>query len=314
MAEVVNEVRTAQHVVTGDNRAEFMAKRLDLAQPMTKVVAPDTKDAKPTDADVVDDIQVLREKKGDEPAPKKEQPIQERFGKMAEQRKAAEARAAAAEARATAAEREAQELKSKAAPAAPETKIEEVEAKPRRESFATEAEFTENLVDWSIKKDRIERAAEAEKAREETERSKVLADWQSRLTKAKSELPDYQEKIDAAASVTFSDQVRDAILESDVGPRILYHFAEHPEEAEALKGMTALAAVRRIGRLEAELTPPKKAATSLPEEKRDVHVSKAPAPISALKASSAPENLVGSDGKFKGDFKQYKALRKEGKI
>jgi len=35
-----------------------------------------------------------------------------------------------------------------------------------------------------------------------------------------------------------SNEVRDAIFESEVGPRILYHLAENPEIAEQLQGMT----------------------------------------------------------------------------
>ncbi len=37
------EPKVAQYVVTGENRAEFMEKRLDLAKPEEKVVAPDSK-------------------------------------------------------------------------------------------------------------------------------------------------------------------------------------------------------------------------------------------------------------------------------
>ncbi len=320
MPELVNDVRTAQNVVTSENRAEFMAKRLDLSTPAEKVVTPDTKTpaAETKIADVKVDPKADDKTEGAEPAPKKEVPIQERFGKMAEQRRAAEARATAAEEARSKAERELQELKSKAAPAEPEPKPDELEAKPTREKFATDAEYTDALIAHAIKKDRIEQAEVAAQAKEVAARNKVLADWQTRLAKTREELPDYQEKIDAASGVAFSDQVRDAILESEVGPQILYYFAEpeHQHEAEELRGLSAIAAVRRIGRLEAELTAGKKTATTTPqrEEKREAHVSKAPAPISALKASSAPENLVDASGKFKGDYKQFKALRREGKI
>ena len=314
MAEVVNEVRTAQHVVTGENRKEFMNKRLDIAAPMAKVVTPESKTAEEKKAEA----KPAAEEKKAEPEKKEEHPINERFSQMAEKRREAEAREKAAAERAEKAERELQELRTKATPPPlPEKAPDPIDAKPTRDQFQSDTEFMEKLVDWSIKKDRAERAAEESKAREETARSQVLTTWQQRLNKAREDLPDYNEKIESAKDVVFSNQVRDAILESDVGPLILYHFADHRDEAEKLRGMSINAALLSLGRLEAKLTQKEKEVTNPPvleSEKKTATVSRAPAPISTLKASSAPENLVGSDGKFSGNYKQYKQLRKEGKL
>src|SRR6267378_1753867 len=309
------EERIAQHVVTSENRADFMNKRLDIAKPLEKVIEPDAKDKAPSvELKTVEPPKTEEPLKEVEPAPKKEHPIQERFSKMAEQRREAEAKATAERDRAEKAIRELEELKAKGAPT-PEPKPEEsLGEKPARDKFQNEAEFTEKLVEWSIKKDRIEQATAIEKARIETEEKRVLTNWQERLDQTRDEIEDYDEKIESAKNVMFSNQVRDAILESPIGPRILYYFAEHPAEAEKLKGLSALSAVRSIGRLEADLTPKEKETTSPQEKKGEAHISKAPAPISPLKGASAPENLVDGEGKFKGSFKQYKQLRKEGKL
>lgn len=304
--------RVAQYVVTSENRAEFMDKKLDIAKPVEKIVAPDAKLEIPVLGEKKEEVKTAEPQKEAAPEEKKEHPIKERFSEMAAKRREAEAREKVALERAEKAEREAAELRTKGAPPSPEQKPDTLGAAPRREEFKSDDEYIDAKVAYGVKKDRIEQAAVAEKNRIEAETTKVLTTWQERLDATRTEIEDFDEKIDNAKSVVFSNQVRDAILESPMGPRILYYFAEHKEEAEKLKGLSALSAIRAIGRLEADLTPKEKAATS--PSKAEVQVSKAPAPISPLKGASAPESPVDSDGKFKGTYAQFKQLRKEKKI
>ena len=104
-----------------------------------------------------------------------------------------------------------------------------------------------------------------------------------------------------------SDQVRDAIIESDVGPKILYHLAENPEIAEALSKKSVTAALREIGRLEARF--------DVKEPSKTVQKTRAPAPIQPLRASSSASDVgVGSDGEFHGTASQWREARRAGKI
>ena len=112
----------------------------------------------------------------------------------------------------------------------------------------------------------------------------------------------------ASSDVSVSDQVRDAILESDVGPRILYHLAENPEVAQSLNSLTVQAALRMLGRLEAKF---EKVEAEEPAAKPAPTKSKAPAPISPIRGSGAVPDVSDAD---KMDFQQWKAARKAGKI
>jgi len=133
-------------------------------------------------------------------------------------------------------------------------------------------------------------------------------------------VPDYIEKINAA-TVLVSEQVRDAIIESDVGPRILYHLAENPQDAERIGKLNVRGAIKEIGKLEAKYTKVEVKAEPKAEPKTEakpagtVEISKAPAPISPLKgASTSIEAAVDSNGVFHGTYAQWKAQRKAGKI
>ena len=111
----------------------------------------------------------------------------------------------------------------------------------------------------------------------------------------------------ASSDVVVSDQVRDAILESDVGPRILYHLAENPDIAEKISKSSLITALREIGKLEAkfEKTEPK-------EVKPVAQKSKAPAPISPLKATNSEQAVITDTDKM--TFAQYKAMRQAKRI
>ena len=115
----------------------------------------------------------------------------------------------------------------------------------------------------------------------------------------------------ASSKIFVPNEVRDAILESDAGPQILYHLASLDEtDAENFSKMSTTQALKMIGKLEArfEKTEPKSEPVAVK--------SKAPAPISPLKGSSNvdAEARLGSDGQYHGTYAQWKADRKAGKI
>jgi transcriptional regulator NrdR family protein len=151
--------------------------------------------------------------------------------------------------------------------------------------------------------------------RVEEQRSKLLKTWAEKLEKAKPNLADFDEIVNST-SVVVSDEVRDAIIESDVGPEILYHLAGlDGEDAQKFQSMPVAKALREIGKLEARFEKQEAAEETAVRSKPVVQKSKAPAPLSPIKATgSAMDTPIGSDGEFHGSFQAWKAARKAGKI
>ena len=114
----------------------------------------------------------------------------------------------------------------------------------------------------------------------------------------------------ASSTVTVNDTVRDAILESDVGPRILYELASDDEMAEKLSTMTTSSALKLIGKLEAQFE--KTEAPAKAERKSVAAKSNAPEPIRPLRSTGGVAD-VAMDGE-KLSFQQWKAGRRAGKI
>jgi hypothetical protein len=87
------------------------------------------------------------------------------------------------------------------------------------------------------------------------------------------------------------------------------------EEAEKFQALSVSKALREIGKLEARFEKQEAAEETAVRSKPVVQKSKAPAPLSPLKATgSAMESLIGSDNEFHGSFQAWKAARKAGKI
>jgi len=193
-------------------------------------------------------------------------------------------------------------LESQAAPKVEQNRDE----KPRPDQFVDAFEYAEALADWSAENAVMKARQEDIERKKQEERAKVIDAWNSRVESVKAEIPDFDDMV-ASSDVVVSDQVRDAILESDVGPRILYHLAENPEIADKISKSSLITALREIGKLEARFEKTE------PKEVKPVAVkSKAPAPISPIKAGTSEQVIVTDTDKM--TFAQYKAMRQAKRI
>lgn len=327
-------VRPSTTVVTSENLAEHHAKKLGLEAPEPK---PEPKadgkgegeEAKKAAANA--DEAALEEELKTTQDPKKQR-LNKRFSELTSQRNVAanERDAARAEAEREkqarlAAERERDELKkgaegdkAKGQPPA------EATAKPDRAKFPAGAEgdaaFQDALDDWRIDQKLADRERKQAEARMSSEQKEVIKSWQTNQTAARAVIPDYDAVINASAAV-LSDEVRDAVISMDgeAGPRCLYYFAQFPQEAERIGKLTVGSALRELGKIEAKVmanVKQKADAGKKDEKKGDAEVSKAPKPADPLKSTSGPDEVQDEKGNLAPgiSYKQYKQLRKEGKI
>jgi hypothetical protein len=285
--------RQAETVVTSENIAEFAAQKLGLAD-----------DRADTEADYSEPDRAQEQsepKSEDEARTGKQNPkLEKRFSEITKQREEAREEAKRERAARDSLEQRLADLEKRGQP-----KAEAVNEEPKPEQFNDAFEYARALAEYSAEQALLNRdRAELEKKYQE-EHNKLIETWNDRLEATKKELPDYQDMIESS-DVMVSDQVRDALLESDAGPRILYHLAENPDYAEKLSKMTVISALREIGKLEARFEK---------TETKPVVRSKAPAPINPLRATGGSmDTTIGSDGEFHGTYSQWREARKAGRI
>jgi chromosome segregation ATPase len=304
-------------VVTSDNATEFALARMGLP---ADVVADDssepTVDARADSAEQDDqeaaaqddqhDTDDREEKTGKKVNPK----IERRFSELTKQREEARREAERIRAEKDALEARLREYEAKQAPARQEPQNDAPKAddgKPTPDQYTDAFEYAEALAQWSAEqalraRDKVEQERKAAEQRNQTVKA-----WEKRVEAFRKNIDDYDEVV-ASSTVAVSDQVRDAILDSDVGPQLAYYLAKNPDVAEDLRSRSVISALREIGKLEAKLS-----AESV-VEKPVAKPSRAPAPINPIRATRPVESFVDGDGEFNGTYAQYKEARMKGRI
>lgn len=79
--------------------------------------------------------------------------------------------------------------------------------------------------------------------------------------------------------------VADALMQSDMGPELIYHLADHLDQADALAGMTPAAAMMELGKIHSTMTASK-----------NIEPSAAPDPIQPLSSGGAMSAERGPNG------------------
>lgn len=185
-------------------------------------------------------------------------------------REAAEQRAADLERRLQALER-GEKPQGEPAPQQPQA-----DGRPKLEDFDFDAEaHAEAVAEWKFHQ--LEQQREARKQAEQ--RQATLAEREAAFI---AEHPDYRE-VAHAPHVPITREMAEVIVQADDPPAIAYYLGKNLAEAAEISRMSPLAQARAIGRIEMQLAAPKTPAAPPPPP---TPVSKAPAPVTPLKAST----------------------------
>ena len=312
MSEV--EARLAANIVTSENLAEFAAQKLGLVEtPANEAVNEDANSAV-TEPDAEAD-QSGQDGEGkdatatDEAKEKKPNPkLERRFSEITKQREQARQEAQREREQREALEIRLKELEAKVNPPAAQPE-DELGEEPKPEMFNDMFEYARALAEYTADKKLMERDKEEQARQAKVQQEAKFQAWADRVNAAKNELPDFDDMVQSS-DVRVSDPVRDAIIESENGPKILYWLAENTDFAKKLADMSVVSAVREIGKIEARFEKAKD-----PEPKPVVGKSKAPAPINPLRgAVNTVDANMDADGNFHGTYQQWKAARSSRKI
>ena len=289
--------KEASQVLTSDNSAEFYANRLGLAdQPEVEAVQTE-----PTE--VVEERSEPEIEKEQEEKPKANPKLERRFSEITKQRE--EARKEAQQERQA---REALEARLAVLERQPAPQAPKVDEEPQPSQFNDAFEYAKALAEYTADQRIGEMRRQDAEAKEAQERQKVIETWASKVQAAKASMPDFDDIV-ASSDVVVNDDIRDAILESDVGPQILYHLAENDDVAKRIAGLTPKQALREIGKLEARFE-----VKETKPEPTPITRSKAPAPINPLRGSNPADVPLSANGEWHGTFQAWKEARKAGKI
>ena len=306
MSEANVAERLASNVVTSENVVEWNVNKLGLATEPAQTAA-ETVEETPVSEPVAEEGQsepAVTEQETTETEERKPNPkLEKRFSELTKARKAAEEQAAQERSAREALEARLQALEGQQS----NKKTNDVNTKPQPDDYADAFKYAEALAEWSANEAVARRDREVRQQAEQTKQQEVLKTWQEKLDATKAELPDYEDMV-ASSTVAVSDEVRDAILESDVGPRILYELASDDELGAKIANLSTAQALKMIGKLEAKF----EVQAEEPAKSKPVAVkSNAPKPINPIRGTGSQS--VYTDGE-QIDYQAWKAGRKLGKI
>lgn len=164
--------------------------------------------------------------------------------------------------------------------------------KPQIDQFSDYDQYLEALADWKADQRVQSHLSEFERRRQQeqeqqTHQQKVQS-FRERAQEFAQEHPDFDAVVNNP-SVPISQPVADSIVESDMGPQVAYHLGQNPDKARELSQMSATAAAREVGKLEAQLSVPQKP-----------KVSQAPDPVDPVgggseKNAKDPEKMTTAE-------------------
>ena len=211
--------------------------------------------------------------KVDDPIPKG---VQKRIDRAVRQKYEAEARAKMLEERVAAME---------ARQSAPQQQRQQDSGEPTIDKFDNFDEYVsakaEYIASKKIESTLTEREQRQAAERAQAARQQTAEGWNKRV--AAADIPDFHDVV-ASSDVPMTQVMQQAIMESDLGPKLAYHLATNPEEAEKIARMTPIGAVRALTLIEEGF-------------KKPVAVSKATPPITPVgsKATSIKSLLDTKD-------------------
>jgi hypothetical protein len=255
------------------------------------------------DGNPLAETQIAEQQQNSQHKPRK--PLVEELIKTRHERNEARARESDANARVAQLQAELEEVRQRLH-AQPNVQPAKDDPRPERSQFVSDADYQEALTDWKVDQRIKEREQEQETANVQAAQRQLADNWQRRLEAAKADLTDFDEVV-GNSSIELPNHLFAAVVESDYGPQLAYHFAQHPEEARKLMAMSPTEALKMLGRLEDAMAAPvqKPNQQSVQPAAKQPETSKAPPPIDPLKNASTPVEKPTSQM----TYQEYKAHR-----
>jgi hypothetical protein len=146
---------------------------------------------------------------------------------------------------------------------------------PKRDDYADDVAYLEARADHAARKAAAEaRAAERnenegreKQSKHQQAEAKIAQAWTEREATFQATAKDYTEVVEPFVQddlAHFSDGSKRLIVESEVGPQLLYHLATNPEEAERIAELSPLRQIAEIGKLEDKMQKPVRKTSSAP--------------------------------------------------
>lgn len=245
---------------------------------------------------------------------KKPKGLEKRFSELTSARDAEKARADALEKRLADLENAANEKRAPEPDAVPKDEFHI--ARPKVDNFKTYDDYMEALADWKMEKRDFDRAQDVYVKEVRQKQVEVVQTWETREKATKDRVEGYDQLVDKDFIQAFagvdakgrktagiaSPEAMTLLLESNVGPDLLYELAEDDEKLAKFKSMSPARQCAYLGRLEDKYEA---------ADEKTAKVTKAPPPSKSLPKGKAVASKSIDPRNGPLSFADYKEWRKQ---
>lgn len=186
------------------------------------------------------------------------------------------------------------------------------DAKPVESDFESYADFVDARAAWVVRQERKKWDAEqSQRQQHETRQqheARISQEFQTRLEAAKTTIPNFDAVL--ASNLPLSRPMQDVIRASEIGPQLMAHLHNNPEEHARIYGAGApLEVFRQMNKLEARL----EAAVDSGPAPKAKPISQAKPPIKPLGAASTAvsDGPPGDDASYEEHERYWNRIEAE---
>ena len=192
----------------------------------------------------------------------------------------------------------------------PVTQPEPVNNGPTPDQFATYEDYLDARADFRAEQKYITlEAAKEQRVKEDAVKAaeeKEEQSFKSKVEAFKAKTPDFEDTV-RNPDLRISKVMYEAMRETEVGPQIAYHLGKNPQEAARIAGLSPIAAIKEIGKLEAKFS--KEPAPTVQTKT----ISDAPEPPSIVQgtANGQKDESKMTDAEWYAHWKSEKAKKRQ---
>ena len=162
------------------------------------------------------------------------------------------------------------------------------ESKPDPDDFEEHSDYVEALTDWKLEQKLRDRDVRTKEERLRENHQTKVSTFQEQVEGFKENHPDFDEAMESVNDIPMSSTVQEVVLESKVGPELMYGLAKNSEEYERICKLSPLEAAKALGRFEEKIS-------KLNGGGEKAQTTKAPKPIEPVGSKSSGSGAKSLD-------------------
>lgn len=165
--------------------------------------------------------------------------------------------------------------------------------------------YEESLADWKaaarIEREKQQYMAEQQAQSQMQRNQEIRTNWERRLAETRKRAPDFDTVV-VAGEIPLNPVMDGFVLDSEVGPDLVYYLAKHQDEAARIAGLPAFATTRELARIEMAIQQGIQG--NVPASPQQTGAKPPPTELSGRNAAPVDEVAAAAAA---GDFRRYMA-------